>query len=525
MVGNRIADPKRKNPVSQLFGGAAADLLMTGRMSRVALIIRRCAMHGTICGGGILCAALFVYSLELNATSKINDWWIDELFSLTATDPRRTFAGAFANWIFTESNPPLYYSGLYAIRSLIVDDRTATLVLNAFGIFSGAAAVAVSSRRAGMLGCGMIAIAAVLLSGPVVRYSLEARGYLLAMQIVFVASWFCCLAVRGSRSPTIISFGIIGALGALTHVFAALMCSSLAAGIITVAVLYKRRELFARGVALVVATIVVLAIWIPFGLKTVHNLDWITFDLNSTMRAAKGVGALTIGGGGATLARAMVLLFAILLCAGLCSRTTRAIAITSSIALTLFVLVPIMLSFKQPIIVAKYWDIGFPVAIVFSIFICFTWLSEGIAQRRMPIWIGACAAAAFVLISDVVGFSGAEASVANKMVWSGAPIVAEYALNCPPRSVHVLGALLWLYAKSSGAPIDIFVDAASPETPIVTVPEAKCRVLGWAEHNVEIMMHPDITNDAILHLLKIEASAADVEVRRHLSGFIVLRRN
>jgi hypothetical protein len=207
---NRAAYPKTydKNPVDQLLDGSdcwgfAHD--STNRMNWAATI-RRLAAHGTIVGGAILCAALPVYLVELAAISKINGWWIDELFSLTAPDPQQSFSSLFATWIVAETNPPLYYSGLYAVRTLIVDDRGATLVLNAIGIFAAAVAVAVSSRRAGMPGCGMIAIAAILSSGPVLRCSIEARAYLLAIQIVFVAFWFCGLAVLGSRSLPITSF-------------------------------------------------------------------------------------------------------------------------------------------------------------------------------------------------------------------------------------------------------------------------------------------------------------------------------
>ena len=488
-----------------------------------ALAIRRFAMHGMIWGGAILCVALSAYSVELAAISRMNGWWLDELFSLTATDPRQGFGSAFVNWIATETNPPLYYSGLYAVRTLIADDRTATLVLNASALIAAAAAIAVSSRRAGMPRFGMIGIAAILLSGPVLRYSVEARAYLLAIEIVFVASWFCGLTVQGSRSSTVTSFSIIGALGALTHVYAALMCGSLAAGTIMVAVLYKRHDLCVRGLALGVATVVVLAIWLPFGFQNAHNLNWIKFNVHSVVSTAA---AALIGGGGVTLERTALLAFAIALCGGLYSRITRAMAIMFSIALMLFVFIPIAVSFKLPIIVERYWVIGSPVAIVFSLLACWTWLSEGISsQRRMPTWIPACAAAVFVVIGDVTGFAAAKASVAHKMVWSGAPIVAEYAIKCPPGSVHVLRSLLWLYAKSAGVPKDVFVDANSLKTPIVTVAEARCRVLGWAEHDVEIMMHPDISDQALLHSLKIDASASDVEVLRHLSGFVVLRRN
>ena len=46
-----------------------------------------------------------------------------------------------------------------------------------------------------MLGWALVSNAAFFLSGPVLRYTLEARSYLMAMAAVFVASWCCALAI------------------------------------------------------------------------------------------------------------------------------------------------------------------------------------------------------------------------------------------------------------------------------------------------------------------------------------------
>jgi hypothetical protein len=76
--------------------------------------------------------------------------WIDELFSLWASDVSLRFIRAFSERIVTDSNPPLYYTVLYLIRWLITDDRTAIFVVNIAAIMIAAGAVFLASRRAGL---------------------------------------------------------------------------------------------------------------------------------------------------------------------------------------------------------------------------------------------------------------------------------------------------------------------------------------------------------------------------------------
>jgi len=50
-------------------------------------------------------------------------------------------------------------------------------------------------------------------------------------------------------------------------------------------------------------------------------------------------------------------------------------------------------------------------------------------------------------------------------------------------------------------------------------------MLAWAEHVQLGSDYPAMPSDAeLLRLMKIEASLQDVEVRRHPSGFIILKR-
>jgi hypothetical protein len=47
-----------------------------------------------------------------------------------------------------------------------------------------------------MVGWALVAMAAFLCSGPVLRYGIKGRGYLLALAVAFAASWSCAVAIE-----------------------------------------------------------------------------------------------------------------------------------------------------------------------------------------------------------------------------------------------------------------------------------------------------------------------------------------
>jgi hypothetical protein len=71
----------------------------------------------------------------------------------------------------------------------------------------------------------------------------------------------------------------------------------------------------------------------------------------------------------------------------------------------------------------------------------------------------------------------------------------------------------------------LFTDAAEQATTPLIAARASCPVLAWAEH---VLLGHDFTTRAVdtelLKLVKVEASSTEVEIHRHRSGFVVLKR-
>jgi hypothetical protein len=68
----------------------------------------------------------------------------------------------------------------------------------------------------------------------------------------------------------------------------------------------------------------------------------------------------------------------------------------------------------------------------------------------------------------------------------------------------------------------VFVDAKLQSTKNVSPAATPCPVLGWAEHNWEVSK---ATDAELVQFLKIEASPDEVDVRRHDTGFVVLKHS
>ena len=198
----------------------------------------------------LLCVA-FIFAGGLASVSAVSGWTLDDLFSRWASDRDVPFPVAFRDRILPDSNPPLYFTALYFVRQIISDDSVAVFVLNIGVIVGASLAVYFPSRRSGLSGLALAGIAAFALSGPVLYFASEGRAYVSALSIVFVTSWYASLAITGFPGQlTLKRAAILGCLAALTHVYAALFCGSLAAGVSALAVFLGRKELLKPGLAL-----------------------------------------------------------------------------------------------------------------------------------------------------------------------------------------------------------------------------------------------------------------------------------
>lgn len=470
----------------------------------------------------LLALALFVAGQWILAS--VNGFWEDEYFSLYSSDPAMPFAQLFRERIGPDSNPPLYFSLLHAVRLFVPDNRAAMTLLNLLFIAGAAGITYPSARRTGFTLAWAGCFGLMLVSGPVLRYAAEGRTYLLGMCLSFAASWFTALLIVGGRRPvSLLTLACINAVAAGTHLFAALFCCCLAAGLLALALAERRRDLVAPALALALPGGVLTLVWLTFALQHADNLTWITFDKAALANAVWEIRSLVFGPWPVAAPAAL------LLAAGLVSRATRALTGAFCVAFLVFVLLPMLASLWRPIVVPRYWLIGAPALCVLLVMVVATWLGlarEGRISRRLC-WSGGILLALFALGSSAGGLRSAYTFIKSKPIWSGAEAVRRLAVNCPPGSIAVLGDPE-RYAIASGMPAELFRQRpASGPAPV----NGSCGVVGWAEH-VRLVAYPelaDYTNetapkDLLLARIGLAIDPASVDIDWHSSGFVVVRR-
>ena len=479
-------------------------------------------------GISLLISSLIIFCFEIRSISSVNGWWLDELASMWYTEPRLSFRDIFNDRIITDSNAPLYYSILFFVRHIVLDGRSAILILNVGVLIAAITAVVVSSRKFGLIGFSLAAAAALLISGPILRYVVEGRSYLMALMLVYIASWLCWLTVEGSgegsgRRQNLASFALVGMLAALTHLFAALFCCCLSAGMIVLFFSNRRREILGPALVLGTTSCCFSAVWLIYGVNQAHKIDFIIFSMNSLVSSIFEFKIFAFG------PRVMLVAFLLILTASILSRAARYSLILFLCSFILFFVVPIIISFERPIILGRYWLVGAPVIIVFTTFFARSaFLSSGSGGRRHLHLACGFGAVLFLLITDVSGFMQARAFTANKSIWEGAAVAAPLLRLCPAGSVHVnwRGAY---FAFAAQAPEQVFVDVVNNSPPEIaeaaTLAGPVCSVLGWAE---DLRQGEDFlgkaSDEELLRILKVHASPSEVDIRRHRYGFVVLAR-
>ena len=466
----------------------------------------------------LLLAPLFLipFVLEFRSISLVNGWWFDELWSLWASDPSIGFIDAFIKKMSHDTTPPLYYVALFLTRILIADERLAVEIINLTMVAAACTAICLRSRKASAVGWALVASIAFLYSGPVLRFVIEGRSYLMALAAGFTASWVCALAIGvHDRHPNWIPFLLIGMLAALTHVYAALFCCCLAFGLAVVAYSNPRPDLFRPALALGLSAGIITFIFIAWSIKLIDQTNWIEFSYQSTFRAYWEVKHLALGSGLA------LSVFVVLFVVGSIVPSARLLTAAFGLAWGLFALIPLMASFVHPIILARYWMIGAPSLIVFVVFLLKTFF--GLAgTTRLHHYHGGCfVCLAFLVLADANGYIYARIFTSWKPIWS-LDVVAPLIQKCPMASVHTNG-YIELFAVAAHVPESVFVDTNSPAVEFLRLGSSQCSVLGWAEHlnDSKVLVASD---EELLFLLKIDAVPSDVKILRRSTGFAVTRR-
>jgi hypothetical protein len=221
---------------------------------------------------------------------------------------------------------------------------------------------------------------------------------------------------------------------------------------------------------------------------------------------------------------------------GVIDKATRPLFVTFAVGFALFILLPVLASFRQPIIVGRYWLVGAPALIPLMTMAARRWYltgSQELNERMRHVAVGGVLL--FFCLSSIFGFVRADSNVASKPIWRGADIVRPLLDHCPANSVHVAGGDIrapsdaprqnrWYFSKAAGASQDIFIEARLRTTPSIAPGASSCPVLAWAEHVMGADFMSRATDSDLIRLMKVDAAAGDVDIRRWTSGFVVLKR-
>ena len=473
----------------------------------------------------VLCAAL-LFAYELASVNAISGWSFDDLFSLWASEPTLPFLAVFRERIITDSNPPLYFSLLHLLRQPIPDDGMVVVAVNIGAIAAAAAAVYMPSRQADVSSLAIAGIAAFALSGPVLYFAAEGRSYVMALSIVFVASWYAALVILGFPALTLKKAAILGCLAALTHVYAALFCGSIAAGLLTVGLCCKRKELLKPSLALGLSASLVFAIWLGIAFDTLGRIAWIEFSAIGVLNAALSVKEIALG------SNLLAIVLLVIFFYGLLNKKSRPLFLVFLIAFLLFALLPIITSFVQPILRNRYWLIGAAAFPVLMLFAARTWILEKVETPAGNRLAAGSTVLCLLVASSALGIANATHYLPSKGFWRGADLVRALLAHCQEGSVHVyyenpsnpyvsLPWEMWDFHKLTGAPQAVFADAREKATPDLDVAASSCPVLGWAEDSSDWQK----LNDAdLIRLLKIRALLNEVQIVRYATGFVILKR-
>jgi hypothetical protein len=306
----------------------------------------------------------------------------------------------------------------------------------------------------------------------------------------------------------------------LTHVYAALFCCCLAAGLVVLSYTHnRRRDLIRPALALGLSAGIVILAFTAWSMDRVSQADWIELSYQSVLAAYWYVKRLALG------SRLTTISFAVFFVTGLTMRSTRQFAAAFGMAWALFILIPLLVSLSQPIIVGRYWLIGAPSLIVFVVFLMKEFCRLGCqADHSRLYWGGHLASLLFLVFIDAYGYFQARILTFEKPIWRGAQIVSPLLQDCRVSSVHVNQLFVSMFAVAAHVPEDLFVAVNSSDARLLSSNNCACPVLGWAEH----VFHDASlykSDEELLSMLRIRISPSAVDIYRHQTGFVVMKRS
>jgi hypothetical protein len=443
-----------------------------------------------------LSAVLLVIAVVTQVAAwRVEGLWNDEYYTLFVSDPSLSPAD-LATALVSDTNPPLFYAVVAAVRQVWDGTpRLLFLLINAAVLAAVFVVVAVGRDRPDRVLVAFLATAALMAGGMAHYYFLEGRAYFLTSSICFLLGLHAFDVAIGALPARAWILAMAGAAAALGHVYGGLVSGSIAAGLLAVALLYRRRELVAPALALGIAATLVTVIWVAWAWRFTDRVDWIYFTPNSIKTYARETLLLAVGS-----KYAVYLLVAVGL-AALAHPRTRAMAIVLLVATALVFALPVAASFRQPIIQPRYWMVAAPLVPAFLVaLIVVAGRIGGVAGSGLRV-----AAAGTLLLTSVLAAFQTHVAVAGLPYWRGTAPVVEFDAECPPGSIRI-----WIsgrpeyfpefYAIASGFPLDRFV-VVSPKTPAPPWTPSGCPIVAWVEHYPEDQPTRDVTDPDVARTL------------------------
>lgn len=465
-----------------------------------------CALAGTV----------FCVLFVINA--RRGGLWTDELFTVWATDPSINPWQLQFDRLRYETNPPLHFWLLYALRQIVPDARLAGLILNFAVVAASMAAIVITMRRDGRTRMGYALATLFLLNSATVIYVQEVRAYMLAMGLCAVLAVLTMRFIRQGRGRVIV-LALLGDVSALSHVYGALFAGALAAALVVEGMVSRRSEVWRAGLILGAACSVPFLIWF-MGVSyqeggTLRNIGWISFAPDHIKSTVNGIIRVFVGPVWVLAVWLLALVVAVR------SPVFRRSAVIVTAVAVIFLIGPFVISAKVPILHYRYFAVGFPALMLLLTFAVYeTWRSD--SSR-----IAKGAGAILVLIPVTMSLPVSWAELTAKPIWRGAEVVRANAQACPSGKVRGL-----TYPDAKVQPIFPFTYEyllrgtglkVVGSDQVADVADINCRIVAWVEHSGFIS---DTTDEALLleRLNLTNRAQVPLIIHRHGNGLVILKR-
>lgn len=486
-----------------------------------------------LAGLGLILGATALMAAAQLTLDQVNERWFDEYFAFWASDPSIPFREALRDRIFPDPNPILYFSLLYGVRSLGLNEGASVLLINAAAVLLCLAIGWRAVSRAHLPMFGAFGLAAGLSCGAMLIFVSEGRAYAIAAAcgLALSAIAFSALAWRADARDFVLA-GLVSALAALTHTYAALFAGAVGAGLVLCGRFREggrhRDDLTGLGLVIGLSASVVFFAWIAAALQAGgfgaigEGKFWLTFTLDS-VRTALGLAKRLAFGPNAVFALTAVSVLALL-----AHRRTWREALLLGVIVAVFFLLPLLVSFHTPMVHGRYFAVAAP-ALVFGVVML---ARAGAGERlevmaRAPTGALAAAMACLSLIATIpLHFGYAYDHVRAKAGWRGADLALDQARGCTGevRVISMPAApQLFAYLFETRGLAARARDAKT--APPQDVSDAPCALLGWGEHITKLDKPATaLSDEEILALLGLtNTRRAPLAVARHRSGFVVLK--